>query len=162
MKQQFEDAAIYYLKALEIKPDLANAHKDLGKIYVIQADFERAVISFTEALKYDPDLPDAANALAWLLAVDKASKTHDPQKALQLATRACELTDYKNPVILDTLAVSYAALGKFSEAVETAQKALQLARADQAEQLAERIRTRLKLYQTRRPFTETLPDKTSK
>ncbi len=81
---------------------------------------------------------------------------------MQLATRACELTDYKNPVILDTLAVSYAALGRFAEAVETVQKALELARADQAEQLAERIQTRLMLYKTRQPYTETLPDKTSK
>jgi len=162
MKQEYDDATAHYLKAIAIKPDFANAHKDLGKIHVIQADFQRAVISFTEALKYDPDLPDAINALAWLLAVDKGSKTHDPQKALQLATRACELTEFQEPEIMDTLAVSYAALGRFTEAVETAQKALQLAHADQAEQLAERIQSRLKLYKNDRPYTETLPNKTSK
>lgn len=162
MKNQFEDASVYYSKALEIKPDIASAHKDLGKIYVIQKDFERAVISFTEALKYNPDLPDALNSLAWLLAVDKGSKTHDPQKALRLATRACELTEFLEAEIMDTLAVSYAALGKFSEAVDTAQKALQLARADKQKQLAERIQTRLKLYKNDQPYSEALRDKTSK
>jgi Tfp pilus assembly protein PilF len=162
MKQQFEDAAVYYSKALEIKPDFASAHKDLGNIYVIQSDFERAVVSFTEALKYAPDLPDALNSLAWLLAVDKTFEAYNPQKAVQLATRACELTEFKEPQILDTLAVTYAAIGKFPEAVETAKKAVQLARDHKDKQLAERIQTRLKLYKNNRPYTETLQNKTSK
>lgn len=162
MKQQFADAATYYLKAIEIKPDLPSAHKDLGKIYLIQKDFDRAVISFTEALKYNPDLPDALNSLAWLLAVDKDSITHNPQKALNLATRACELTEFREHEILDTLAVSYAALGKFPEAIDTAKKALELAHDAKADQLAQRIRTRLKLYKNSQPYTETVQDNTSK
>jgi hypothetical protein len=44
-------------------------------------------------------------------------------EALSLARRACELTGYKHPGFLATLAVACAAAGRFEEAVSTAQKA---------------------------------------
>ena len=57
-----------------------------------------------------------------------------------------------NPNFLCTLAAAYAAAGRFPEAVETAQRALQLAGAQYNTALADDIRSELKLYQSGAPF----------
>jgi hypothetical protein len=57
---------------------------------------------------------------------------------------------------LDTLAAAYAEAGKFPEAVETAQKALELAaQQENAESLVEGLTARRALYQARTPFRDT-------
>ena len=78
----------------------------------------------------------------------------DPNRAIELAERAAELTNYQNAGALDTLAAAYAAAGQFPKAVETAQKALELARAQQKKQLIEKIQRRLSLYKYSKPCVE--------
>ena len=79
-------------------------------------------------------------------------RARDGTKAVHLAEKACQLTDYKAPATLDTLAAAYAELGQFDKAVKTAQKAMQLARAAKSEKLAKDIQNRLDLYKAKRPF----------
>jgi tetratricopeptide (TPR) repeat protein len=71
---------------------------------------------------------------------------------LELAQRANQLAGNGNPVVLGTLAAAYADAGRFPEAVETAQRALQLAEAQSSTSLAEAIRSQLELYQAGMPF----------
>jgi hypothetical protein len=71
--------------------------------------------------------------------------------AIDHATRACELTDWKSWSKLDTLAAAYAEAGKFDKAVEFQQKAVETAAQDAEE---DRLRERLKLYQGGKPFRE--------
>jgi len=42
----------------------------------------------------------------------------DGARAIQLATKACELTEWKNGGYLDTLAAAYARSGDFAQAVK--------------------------------------------
>jgi hypothetical protein len=56
---------------------------------------------------------------------------------------------------LDTLAAAYAANGQFSEAVNIAQKALNLARSLRQNILADEIERRLDLFKAGRPYFET-------
>ena len=70
-------------------------------------------------------------------------------KAAQLAERACKVTGYRNPVLLNTLAAAYAEVGKFSEAVATATKALDFVSPE--DKLLDRgIRQHLELYRSGR------------
>ena len=94
------------------------------------------------------------NNLARLLATHKDGKSYNPQKAMQLAQRVCQLTSYRNPTALDTLAVAYAANGDFSQAIETAKRAVELANAQQQKDLAEKIQNHLRLYKASKPFAE--------
>ena len=71
---------------------------------------------------------------------------------MTLAQRACEVTGFKVPAYLDTLAVAYAAVGRFMEAVAVAQRAIELARSSGQAQLAKEIDARLALYQAGRPY----------
>jgi hypothetical protein len=50
------------------------------------------------------------------------------------------------------LAAAYAAADRFSNAIETAEKAINLAEAAGKKQIAEKIRDRLQLYKAGRPY----------
>ena len=81
-----------------------------------------------------------------------AVTVHNGRQAVELAQRANRLTGDKNPLLLRTLAAAYAEAGRFSEAVETAQRALQLAGVQSNTALADDIRSQIKLYQAGVPF----------
>lgn len=85
------------------------------------------------------------NALAWLAATD-ASVEAAPAEAIAWAERAAELTERRQPSVLDTLAAAYAAAGDFSRATSTADEAIALARAQGNTGLAERIEGRRARY----------------
>jgi Flp pilus assembly protein TadD len=71
---------------------------------------------------------------------------------VELAEQADALTGGENPVILHTLAAALAEAGRFSEAVETAQRALRLAQAQANPGLARALESETKLYQAGSPF----------
>jgi tetratricopeptide (TPR) repeat protein len=92
------------------------------------------------------------NNLAWLLATCPQASLRNGNQAVELAQRANQITGAKNPNFLCTLAAAYAEAGRFSEAVETAQRALPLAEAQYNTALADDIRSELNLYQSGAPF----------
>src|SRR5262249_19208480 len=61
--------------------------------------------------------------LAWLWATGPDG-VRDGKRAVEAATRACELTDWKENEFLDTLAAAYAEVGDFDKAVEYQKKAV--------------------------------------
>ena len=76
----------------------------------------------------------------------------DGEEAVKLATKACELTRYRNPAALDVPAAAYAAAGRYPEAVQWGQVALGIARAVANKELAQGIERRLELYRRQKPF----------
>src|SRR5437870_4625307 len=75
-------------------------------------------------------------------------------KAVQLAQRANRLSGGSDPIILHTLAAAYAENRQFSEAVNAAQRALELADANGVASLAESLRSKLALYQAETPYRD--------
>ncbi|MFA5293261.1 MAG: tetratricopeptide repeat protein [Phycisphaerae bacterium] len=151
---KLDEAVVHLNEALRLNPDFALAHYHLGQVQMQRGEINEAVAHFDEALKLNPDWFEPMNGLSWLLAVSKNNTVHNPDKAVNLAMRACELTDYKNPEILDTLAVAYAATGDFDKAVETVQKALELCKSSKQEDLKKEIENRLALYKAGEPYVE--------
>jgi hypothetical protein len=94
------------------------------------------------------------NNLAWRLATDPDATNRNGAKAVQLAEFACTFTDRQTPVLVGTLAAAYAEAGRFKEAIETAQKARDLAKAAGQPEVAEKNRQLLELYQSGRPCRE--------
>ena len=95
---------------------------------------------------------EAQNSLAWLLATLAPAQGGDPIRAVSLAQRACELTGNRVATDVDTLAVAYAAAGRFNDAIATAQKAIELARSAGQTQLVSQIEMRLELYRGGRAY----------
>ena len=98
-----------------------------------------------------PDLVPALNNLAWVLATDPDAANRNGAEAVELAGRACAVTDYQNPVLMGTLAAAYAEAGKFKEAIEIAQRARNLAQTAGQPEVAEQNRQLLELYRSGRP-----------
>ena len=71
----------------------------------------------------------ALNDLAWIYATHPRRDLRNAVEAVRLAEQACQLSDRKLPTCLNTLAAAYAEAGRFAEAVTTAKKAIQIARA---------------------------------
>ena len=149
---RMREATAHYQQALQIKPDLAEAHRNLGNIFGQQGRMEEAITHYQQALQIQPDDPEVQNNLAWLLATCAEAPLRNGAKAVELARRANSLTGGENPVIFRTLAAAFAEAGRFSEAVETAQRALQLAGAQSNTKLAGALQSEIELYQAGIPF----------
>ena len=141
-------------KVVQLDPNSASAHVVLAEVLAGDGRTNEAITHLKETLRLRPDWVGPMNNLAWILATHKDSKLRNPDEATRLAQRACELTSYENPGLLDTLAAAYAAEGRFSEAVTTAEKALELAKSSGENQMAEEIQNHLQLYKAGQPYFE--------
>jgi Flp pilus assembly protein TadD len=157
LKGELSDAISHYRQAVQNKPDYAKAHNDLAYALREQCSLDEAASHFRQALETKPNLAPALNGLAQILAIHYDPNVRDPNQAVELASRAAELTRYDDATILDTLATSYAAAGRFDRACEIAQKALALATADQSDELAGQIRRRLELFRQAKPYRLSAP-----
>jgi len=147
-----DEAISQYQKAVEIKPDFEDAQMNLGNSFFRQGRMDEAIAQYQKALQIKPDSAEAQNYLAWLLATCPQARLRNGNKAVELAEQASQLTGGGNPFILGTLAAAYAEVGRFSEAVETAQRALRLAEAQPNPGLAGALQSEIKLYQAGSPF----------
>jgi hypothetical protein len=64
------------------------------------------------------------------------------------------LTDYKEAVLVGTLAAAYAEAGRFAEAIAAAEKARDLAKAAGSQELVENNVKLMELYRAGKPFRQ--------
>ena len=152
---RLNEAIGQFRRVLQIRPEHLEARNNLGAALLAQGKLHKAIICFREVLRMKPDYVDAINNLAWTMAVYPDKEFYNPQEAVRLAEKACSLTMFGQPELLDTLAVSYGAVGRFAEAVETGTKALNLAKSREKQQLADEVEAHLKLFSRGRPYFDT-------
>jgi len=140
------DAAPRLEQALAGGVDTAEVHHALAVVSLAAGRDAEAIAHGRAALARDPDLISAANNLAWVLATSSDARLRDPAEAIRLAETVVRKTEAGDPGFLDTLAVSYAAAGRFGDARRTAQRAAELAAARGDEELARSIRVRAAGY----------------
>lgn len=148
------EALKHYLRGLRIEPDHSRFQADAGTILAMQGESRKAVTHYRWALQLNRNEIGALNGLAWILATNHDRELHNAGEAVSLAGRACELTKYEAPDVLDTLAAAEAAAGDFAQAVTTAESAQELALAQGQKELAEGIRQRLELYRAGSPYRD--------
>lgn len=153
-----DEAIGYFQKALELpNPDVADAvelHSNLGAALFLKGRTEAAVVHLHEAIELKPDAIGALGNLAWILATSPDPAIRDGAKAIKLARQAERFTNGKDPKILSILAAACAEAGRFPEALQTAQVALQLARVQTNTALIEVLHNGILLYQAGRPFRD--------
>ncbi len=128
-----------YSEILEQQGDNVLALRSRGDAYLAVGDHAAAVADFEEALQRVADDPALLNNLAWVLATSPDAEIRNGKRAVELATKACELTDYNKPHILSTLAAAFAENGDFETAIEWSQKAVDLDDSEQEEQLVKEL-----------------------
>jgi tetratricopeptide (TPR) repeat protein len=134
--------------------ELAEAHGNLAVALHMEGKVAQAAAHYAEAIRLKPDHLRALNNLAIIRATDENPQLRNGPEAVRLAQRACQLTGHQDANALGTLAAAYAEAGRFSEAVQTARQALDLATQQKTPNLAETIRAGIRLYKAGKPFRE--------
>jgi tetratricopeptide (TPR) repeat protein len=149
------EACLSYEQALAIQPGLAEARNELGGLLFQQGRTSEAVGQFQKAIELRPDYAPACASLAWVLATSPEPSVRNGVKAVELALKAEQLSGGNNPLVLRTLAAAYAESGQYPEAIESAQRAEQLALGQTNTALAQRLGQQLTLYRTGSPYRDT-------
>jgi tetratricopeptide (TPR) repeat protein len=94
--------------------------------------FDRAVPYYERALELDPDCPDILNNYALRLATSHREELRDCERAIRMATQACDLTNWQEPKPRRVLSMAYMNLataqkndGQFDAAVENYNRAIE-------------------------------------
>jgi tetratricopeptide (TPR) repeat protein len=126
------------------------AHTNLGNLLPAA----EAVPHYEKALQIAPHTMLPLNNLAWIRATSPDPFQRDGAKALELAKEANQLSGGKDPVFVRTLAAAYAENGQFTEAIETAQRALPLAVAQDNSALASDLRNNIDNFRRNIPVRD--------
>jgi protein O-mannosyl-transferase len=143
-------AAEHFRRTLEINRRIPEACFNLALISMQRRQSKEALTFWRAGLALQPNDAAALQMTARMLATDPDPAIRNGQVAVDLATRAVQLTRSGNAATLDTLAAAYAETGRFSEALQFAQKALELAQDNAA--LTSDIRAHIKSYQSGTPL----------
>ncbi len=139
-------ALTFFERALELDPAYTLPAEVLASRYLAAGRVADAIRVLRIAVSHSPHNVALTNSLAWTLACCPNKELRDGKAALELARRACRLTDFANPDVLRTLAAAYAEVGDLDQAIETARRALQLAEAAGQTQVARSVRRQLEEY----------------
>lgn len=146
------DAAIKdFTEAIRLEPTDAQHYFLRGIAHKMKRGFGQAVKDFAEAIRLDDQNAQAINWLARIYATCPDSKLRNGTKAMELAMKACELSEWKNGSYIDTLAAACAESKNWSQALTEQEKAIEAA---DTEDMRLEATQRRDLYKQRKPFRE--------
>ena len=151
-KGRTDEAIAHYQKTLELIPQNADAHANLGSAFLAKGRIEDAIAQYREALRIAPQNVAALSNLAWLLATSSDPSLRSGQESVLLAEQASRLSSGNRPLILRILAAAYAEAGRFDDARDTANQALQAADNQGNVALSDVLRKEIGLYEAGRPY----------
>ncbi len=171
-----DGAVANYRKSLNLDPSSAGVEADLGAVLFEQGQSQEGYEHLRKAIEMAPDFPDAHNELGTALAkngrIDEA--IDELQKAITLVPtsveyrfnlgfvmglrgnyagavealqKAVELSEGKDWRCLAALAYAYDKTGHSAKAIQSAQRALDLAVQEHDEELAKSLRADLERYE---------------
>jgi tetratricopeptide (TPR) repeat protein len=123
---QRKEALDDFNRAIQLDPMRADLFRDRGQVYAMEGQWQQSLADLDTALRLDPGDVEAHVSRAWTLATCSDAKLRDGAKAVTSATRACELTQWKSPRPLATLAAAFAETGDFGGAVQMQRKAIEV------------------------------------
>jgi tetratricopeptide (TPR) repeat protein len=146
------DLAIEHLqKTLSLQPDNVAASNDLGVLFASEGEISKAIAAWRQTLSFDPDNADAANDLAWVLATATDATLRNGNEAVRLAQIAIR-NGGENPVSLRTLSAALAEHGRFDEAAGVAERAENLAKANQDAAMSDSLRRCVESFRRGEPL----------
>ena len=127
LMQGKSDKALKVLdQAVEIDPLCADLHGNRAIVFLALGKYDKAIDDLDDVVKVAPNSVRALRERAWILATCPDASVRNGEQAVNSATRACELTDWKDSLALSTLAAAHAESRHFDEAVKWQQKAIEL------------------------------------
>lgn len=150
------EAPDYFTAVLKSDPKRGWAYNLRGIALQEQGDFEAALKDYSLAVRLNPRDAAAHNNRAWLLATCPSDVQRDSAQALNSAKQACKLSNFKQPIYLDTLAAAYASTGDFKSAAKWQAQAIKQLSYD--EDFQREARERLEMYAAGSGFEATNTD----
>lgn len=138
-----------FTQVIDAEPQNAKALRARGDAYLSISKQKEALADYEAALKADPEDSGLLNNLAWLLATSPDASIRNADRSLELANKACELTQFKEAHILSTLAAAYAEKGDFETAIKWSTQAVELG-GEQRDQLKKELEN----YERKEPWRE--------
>jgi tetratricopeptide (TPR) repeat protein len=120
-----DDAVDAYVHADDIEPYNAQTNYQLGLALASLGRWAEAMQRFQNVVTIDPKHAGGCQCLS-----DAFRRQGDFAEAIRYGRRAAALTQWQNADVLVTLAAAYADAGQGAEAVGTAEKALEVAKAN--------------------------------
>jgi tetratricopeptide (TPR) repeat protein len=148
-KGDHDGAIADYNQAIQLKPDYMEAYYNRGNAKNEKGDYDGAIADYNQAIQLKPDFAMVYNNAAWLLATCPQANLRDGKKAVEYATKFCELTEWKVDCF-GTLAAAYAEMGDFDNAIKWQTKQQQDPKLSASDAAAGE--KRLALYQAHQPY----------
>ncbi len=145
------EAINHLRRAIAITPNEPLARAQLGLLLCEQGKPRQAIEQYEAAIELLPDYPFPLMLLAALLATSPREEIRDGPRAVALGERACRATEWKDAKALDALAAAYAEVGRFDDAVATAEKALKRLPPEDSATI-DAVRARIRRYEAGEPF----------
>lgn len=151
LMQGNKDKALKVLdQAVEIDPQCADSHGNRAVVLLTMGKFDKALEDLNEVLRIAPSSARAFRERAWILATCPDPQVRNGELAVRSGTKACELTDWKEPRSLATLAAACSEAGDFEGAVKWQQMAFELVAATNPDK-QEHLRL-LERYKAKKPY----------
>lgn len=117
-KGESKAAELDFDRAIENSTRNSEVYIARGKYWIKKKQHSKALEDFEMALKYSPESPTAMAYASMVLSSGADLEKRNPNRAIELAKKAFEITGGKNSTVLDALALAYAATGNFVDAAK--------------------------------------------
>jgi len=154
---QYEDAKKFLRLASRLQPSDASIIKRSSEAEFWSGNLEESIERFTDAVRTNPTKPRLKRYLAWVLATSPFESQRDGEKGIDVLEPIYNMYSEESAFVLEIQAACLAEFGKFSQAVEVQNKALEMVEAETAsetytDQQLEGLEERLELYRRSKPF----------
>lgn len=138
-------------EALRLDPHSSAAFHNRGLAWQLgKGHWQQALADYDESIRLNPDNFAAYGNRALIRATAPDERVRNGKQALVDAMHTCQVSDWKIPKTLRTLAAAHAELGQFEQARKWQQKAIELAGEDEV--LLAEFRAQFEQYQSDKPL----------
>jgi len=138
-QKRLSESIVYLAKAWELKPEVAQWGQNLAYAYKLSGDYDKAITVLRDVLKKNPNHVSGLYLLSLILATCPHDELRSGKEALTMARKACEMTQNKNHLALQSLAAALAETGDFKEAEKIGTQAANIAKGAGQDKLSASI-----------------------
>lgn len=141
-----------FTRAIELEPGQFASWRGRSDAEISIGEHVKALADLEKALELQPDDDGVLNNLAWLLATSPEESLRNGKRAIELAMKACEKTEWKEAHVISTLAAGYAETGDFETAKKYSRQAVEL--GSDVDDVKSQLMKELKSYEDGEPWRE--------
>lgn len=139
-KQNQIDLALKdFNQAIQVNRFVSEVFSNRASVWEEKKLFQSAINDYKRAIELNPSSETAHNDLAWLYVTCSDVNFRAPQAGVTHAYKACELTQFADWNLLDTLATAYMENRQSEKAVEFLRRALQKAPVSEKNNLQKKL-----------------------